>query len=328
MFPGPFSEDLAIHPTTTYELRITFREEEAAAIKTKERLTDWLLMNGIDSFVEGALDVDFNLNQDEPPRDFYAEMGGDLSPVSVYRYSRESLDDLFAKVKNTFGEKIETAIHSMPTEEWMEGWKESFKPFSTDEFYVRPPWEAPLKGSKLIDLVIEPGMAFGTGQHATTRLCLDQCGIAAKELGLHPSRNEGSLSDKTVLDVGTGTGILAIGARLLGFGLCAGTDIEDDAVIAALENARLNKADIAVKKGSIPEGGPFDVVFANILAVVILRLMPELAAKVKKGGRLILSGLLTEEQGEIIESAEANGLTLISATQLNGWSCVVVGKAY
>jgi ribosomal protein L11 methyltransferase len=322
-----------MHPVTTYELRITFREDEAAAIKTKERLTDWLLMNGIDSFVEGALDVDFNLNQDEPPRDFYAEMGGDLSPVSVYRYSRESLDDLFVKVGNVFGDKLATEIHSMPTEQWMEGWKESFKPFATDEFYVRPPWEAPLTGSKLIDLVIEPGMAFGTGQHATTRLCLDQVGVAAKEYR-RPEQGspragewgEGSLADATVLDVGTGTGILAIGAKLLGFGHCAGTDIEEDAVMAALENARLNKTDIAVRKGSIPEGGPFDVVFANILAVVILRLMPELAAKVKPGGRLILSGLLTEEEDEIVASALANDLQLISKSQLNDWSCVVVGK--
>jgi ribosomal protein L11 methyltransferase len=311
-----------MHPITTYELRITFGEAAKQAMKTKEQLTDWLLMNGIDSFVEGALDVDFNLNQDEPPRDFYAEMGGDLSPVSVYRYSKESLDDLFVKVNSVFGQKIATEIHSMPTEQWMEGWKESFKPFSTDEFYVRPPWEKPLTNSKLLDLVIEPGMAFGTGQHATTRLCLDECGKAA----IAARKSGEDLSQKTVLDVGTGTGILAIGAKLLGFGHCAGTDIEDDAVIAALENARLNKTEILVKKGSIPESKPFDVVFANILAVVILRIMPDLVAKVKDGGRLILSGLLAEEEAEIIASAEANGMTLVSAAQLTGWSCVVVGK--
>lgn len=311
-----------MHPVTTYELRITMSGDEPAALKTKERLTDWLLMNGIDSFVEGSLVVDFNLNQDEPPRDFYEEMGGDLSPLSVYRYSRESLDDLFVKVNNEFGDRITTEIHSMPTEEWMEGWKESFKPFSTDEFYVRPPWEPALAATTLKDLVIEPGMAFGTGQHATTRLCLDQVGDAAKYFAGKP----GDLADRTVLDVGTGTAILAIGAKLLGFGYCAGTDIEDDAVIAALENAKLNQTEILVQKGSIPEGGPFDVVLANILAVVILRLMPDLVAKVKSGGRLILSGLLEEEEQEIIASAAANGMHLISANQLAGWSCVVVGR--
>lgn len=311
-----------MHPVTTYELRVTMSGDEKAALKTKERLTDWLLMNGIESFVEGSLVVDFNLNQDEPPRDFYEEMGGDLSPLSVYRYNRESLDDLFVKINNEFGARISTEIHSMPTEEWMEGWKESFKPFSTDEFYVRPPWEPALEKSTLKDLVIEPGMAFGTGQHATTRLCLDQVGAAAKAI----TAGKGILAEKIVLDVGTGTAILAIGAKLLGFGHCAGTDIEDDAVSAAIENARLNKTEILVQKGSIPEGGPFDVVLANILAVVILRLMPDLVAKVKRGGRLILSGLLVEEEKEIIESAVANGMILISANQLTGWSCVVVGR--
>lgn len=307
-----------MHPPLTYELRVAFGGEPKSAIKTKERLIEWLLMSGVESFVEGQLDVDFNLNQDEPPRDFYGDMGGDLTPVSVYRYSRESLDDLRAKIESNFKGKVALELTSMQTETWMEGWKESFKPFATDEFWVRPPWikEEPPKG--LIDLVIEPGMAFGTGQHATTRLCLEELGRVAKK-----SKN---LGERRLLDVGTGTGILAIGGKLLGYGVCAGTDIEDDAILASLENARMNQTEVFFQKGSIPEGSSSELVLANILAVVILRLMDDLAAVTKPGGTLILSGILVEEEDEVAARGAEAGLKKIRAAQLNGWSCLVLEK--
>lgn len=307
-----------MHPSLTYELRVAFGGDPQAAIKTKERVIEWLLMSGVESFVEGQLDVDFNLNQDEPPRDFYGDMGGDLTPVSVYRYSRESLDDLRAKIDANFKGKVTLELTSMQTETWMEGWKESFKPFATDEFWVRPPWikEAPPKG--LIDLVIEPGMAFGTGQHATTRLCLEELGRVAKA--------QRDLASQKLLDVGTGTGILAIGGKLLGYGVCAGTDIEDDAILASLENARMNQTEVAFQKGSIPEGSTSELVLANILAVVILRLMDELAAATKPGGTLILSGILAEEEEEVAQRGIQAGLKRLRSSQLNGWSCLVLEK--
>ena len=87
-----------MHPTLTYELRVVFTGAPEAAVALKRRMIDWLLVNGVESFVEGTLDVDINQNQDEPPRDHYTEMGGDLTPMSIYRYSRESLDDLQAKM--------------------------------------------------------------------------------------------------------------------------------------------------------------------------------------------------------------------------------------
>jgi ribosomal protein L11 methyltransferase len=312
-----------MHPLLTYELRVAIAGDTRQAAKTKERLIDWLLLNGVESFVEGELAVDINQNQDEPPRDYYTELGGDATPVSVYRYSRESLDDLQTKLEATFGAKVATELRTMQTETWMEGWKESFKPFATESFYVRPPWEAGPAGEQakqLIDLVIEPGMAFGTGQHATTRLCLEQVGLDAKD-------HKGKLAGRRVLDVGTGTGILAIGAKKLGYGVCAGTDIEDDAILAAVENARMNQADVYLRKGSIPdEGGQYDLVLANILAVVLIRMMDELAAVTRPGGRLILSGLLVEEEDEVATRGEAAGLVRVRSGQLSGWSCLVLEK--
>lgn len=317
-----------MHPTLTYELKVAFPGEPKGAEKTKQRLIEWLLMSGVESFVEGQLDVDFNLNQDEPPRDFYGDMGGDLAPVSVYRYSRESLDDLRAKIAASFKNAVSLELTSMQTETWMEGWKESFKPFATEEFWVRPPWikEAPPKGK--LDLVIEPGMAFGTGQHATTRLCLEELGKVARRhsQASGASRRESLLSEHKLLDVGTGTGILAIGGKLLGYGICAGTDIEDDAIMASLENARMNQTEVFFQKGSIPEGSVNDLVLANILAVVILRLMDDLVAAVKPGGTIIFSGILVEEEDEVAQRGIGAGLVKVRAAQLNGWSCLVMEK--
>lgn len=301
-----------MHPTLTYELKVAFPGDPGNALRVKEKLIDWLLVNGVESFVEGQLDVDFNLNQDEPPRDFYSEMGGDLAPVSVYRYSRESLEDLQAKMDRDFSGKVDVELTSMETQEWMEGWKESFKPFATRMFYVRPPWEASHQNG-LMDLVIEPGMAFGTGQHATTRLCLEL---------LEEISGRG-----TVLDVGTGTGILAIAAKKLGYGACFGTDIEDDAIIAAVENARMNGVDVSFWKGSLPkERVTHDLVFANILAVVLIRLMDDLAAVTKVGGKLILSGILVEEEQEVVLRAEKAGLELVRAARQDGWSGLLLSK--
>jgi ribosomal protein L11 methyltransferase len=312
------------HPTLTYELRVTFTGEPGTPPPDalKRRLIDWLLVNGVESFVEGSLDVDINQNQDEPPRDHYGEMGGDETPVSIYRYSRESLDDLQAKLARDFATGVEVSLHSMPTEAWMEGWKESFRPFATPVFYVRPPWEpaaAATAGKKpLTDLVIEPGMAFGTGQHATTRLCLDLLGDVAK--------GKGERARERVLDVGTGTGILAIGAKKLGYGAVLGTDIEEDAILASVENARMNQTEVFLQRGSIPEGQTYELVLANILAVVLLRLMDELDAATAPGGHLILSGILVEEEDEVVARAARCGLRCLSRARQDGWSALLLAK--
>lgn len=308
-----------MHPTLTYELRVAFTQSEVEAIALKHRLIDWLLMNGVESFVEGTLDVDINQNQDEPPRDHYTEMGGDKTPVSIYRYSRESLDDLWVKMKRDFSEGVEIELHSMQTETWMEGWKESFKPFSTSVFHVRPPWIQEPTPKGLFDLVIEPGMAFGTGQHATTRLCLDLLGDVAGDKNVDRSQQR-------VLDVGTGTGILAIGAKKLGYGYVMGTDIEDDAILASVENARVNQVDVFLRKGSIPEGPTNDLVLANILAVVLIRIMDDLAAATSPGGRLILSGILVEEEHEVVARAIDAGLRFITQGRQAGWSALLLAK--
>ena len=311
-----------MHPELTYELRVSFADAGAAATQVKQDVIEWLLLTGIESFVEGELSVDINQNQDEPPRDYYTELGGDLTPMSIYRYSRDSLEDLETKLTGRFGSALALELRAMATETWMNGWKESFRPFATREFWVRPPWEPAGTDPALIDLVIEPGMAFGTGQHATTRLCLSEVGADAQEF-------KAGLPRRRVLDVGTGTGILAIGALKLGYAGAMGTDIEDDALLAARENARLNQVELPLLLGSLPRDGAlaYDLVIANILAVVILRLMDELAAAVAPGGRLLLSGILAEEVAEVAARGGEAGLREVRRSTHEGWASLVLAKS-
>lgn len=318
-----------MHPTKTFELRLQWLVSQNQIPKLKQKVIDYLLFHGVESFVEGTLDVDINQNQDEPPKDHYHDMGGDYSPMSIYRYSRESLDDIKARLSTDFGSKIELTIHTMETSDWMDGWKDSFKPFSTDMFFVRPPWEKVAAPAGQVELIIEPGMAFGTGQHATTRLCLDLLGFTIR----HASQSTLGKDLKTqgVLDVGTGTGILGIAAVKCGFSGVLGTDIEEDAILAARENAGLNGVSCQWLLGTFPKsssGHPnvYGVVFANILAVVILRLMDDLDAAVKPGGYLILSGILEAESDEVVRSAQARGLVLTKKSLLEGWSALLFQK--
>src|SRR5690606_24543538 len=134
------------------------------AAMAKIALKSWLEDNGVDAYVEGALDVDVDHDYANPERDFYGELDGDLSPVSVYRYGLDELIELKDRLLVSFADSFKATIESHETKEWMDGWKESFKPFETAKVRVRPPW-FPAEGKKH-DVVIEPGMAFGTGQHA------------------------------------------------------------------------------------------------------------------------------------------------------------------
>ncbi|AAR33779.1 50S ribosomal protein L11 methyltransferase [Geobacter sulfurreducens] len=196
-------------------------------------------------------------------------------------------------------------------EDWATGWRQHFVPTRIGRHLViKPTWEpfAPEPGDQVIEL--DPGMAFGTGTHPTTRLCLE----ALETLG-RPDR---------VLDVGTGSGILAIAAVRLGARQVIGTDIDPDAVIVAGENCALNGVEVELVTtplALIP--GRFDVVLANILAEDLVRMAGDLAAKVAAGGHLILSGILTEREAFVVEGFGRSGLALVAVSREGEWSCLV-----
>jgi ribosomal protein L11 methyltransferase len=205
-------------------------------------------------------------------------------------------------------------------EEWENSWKDNFNLLRvTDRFLTRAPWHQyePQPGEMVIE--VDPATAFGTGRHATTKQCMQ-----ALEEELEP----GDL----VLDVGTGSGTLSIAAALLGAGAVDALDIDPVAIRVARETAERNGVGdkIHVELGSPGSDGPFpgtyDVVLANIIARVLIKLAPTLAEAIKPGGSLILGGVLDNRIDNVREAFAAQDLTFMRQTTMDGWSTFVYRK--
>lgn len=184
-------------------------------------------------------------------------------------------------------------VETLEDQEWVRAWMDNFKPMQFGEnLWIYPSWHEVPEG-KGVKVLLDPGLAFGTGTHPTTALCLEW-------LGQFPS-----LEGKTVLDYGCGSGILAIAAAKLGAGTIWATDIDPQALQATLDNAARNDIPADQIHTCYPQDLPnqtFDLVLANILAGPLVQLAPELLKFVKSDGELVLSGILAT-QTEMIRSA-------------------------
>ncbi len=197
-------------------------------------------------------------------------------------------------------------------EDWLHEWKKHWKPTLVGGFVVAPPWES-LVESDGIPILIEPNMAFGTGTHETTRLCLQKV------------RQTVRVGD-TVLDVGTGTGVLAIAAAKVASTLrLVACDTDADSVAIAIENAELNGVSDRIEffEGTLSEKvGRFDVVFANLTIDVILPILPTLLGVTARD--LILSGILVEQKPMIEEALAAQRVRDYRIDELGEWISVLV----
>jgi ribosomal protein L11 methyltransferase len=208
---------------------------------------------------------------------------------------------------------------TIPEQDWGEKWKRFFKPFHvTSRIVVKPPWSSFQPKKKEMSIVINPGMAFGTGTHATTKLC-----IHALENGL---RKKGL----SVLDVGTGSGILSIVAARMGAREVLGVDTDEVAVEAARENVRQNAVSdlVKVREGSIGNiRRQFDVVVANIDLRGLRRIRGTLLRRLKGKGLLILSGLIEGEEHGLRRYYMETGLLRRAHTAREGeWVCLIFQK--
>lgn len=211
---------------------------------------------------------------------------------------------------------------SEENKDWLEEWKKGFKaflfakPFWVIPSWLKPPAEAPTNPAHLI--YVEPGMAFGTGTHETTRLA---AGFTIEEV----LRS----TPKTLLDVGTGTGILALVARRLGVEKVVGIDNDPEARRTCKENLERNNAlDISVPDTQIGEvTEQYDVVIANIIDGVLTMLQHDLNKALKPGGRMILSGVLTDREKEFYENfTRETGLKLLEKRVDGEWSAAILAK--
>ncbi len=213
--------------------------------------------------------------------------------------------------------RLETEVSIVCDDEWKDRWKEYFKPARiTDDIVIKPTWEEyeAAAGDTVIEL--DPGMAFGTGTHPTTVMCV-------KYLERY------IVSGADVLDIGCGSGILSIVSALCGAGSVRGVDIDPNAVEASIENARLNGLEdsIEILQGDITVGFDFeaDVIAANLMADLIIMLSRDIAAHLRRGGIFISSGILTEKRREVIEAIEASGFEIADVMKDGEW-CAVAAR--
>ena len=211
--------------------------------------------------------------------------------------------------------------------DWINNWKQYFKPFTVDDILIKPTWEEiPQEHKDKLLIQIDPGTAFGTGQHETTQLC-----IRAIRKYLKPN--------DVILDVGTGSGILAIAALLLGAEKAVGTDLDENAIVAARENTQANQIDPAlfeVYTGNLIDDPviketvgyeKYDVVVANILADVIIPLQAEVAPHLKKGGIFITSGIINTKEQAVKDAFALNQeLEVIETAYQGEWVSIIARK--
>lgn len=225
------------------------------------------------------------------------------------------LEESFGRGAAAFG-----SARAVADDGWGEKWKEHFKPEKvTERIVVCPSWERydPAPGERVI--VMDPGQAFGTGSHETTRLCL----ALLEEALLSPS------PPASVLDVGTGTGILAIAAALLGAGSVLGIDNDPLAVEAARENGERNGVERRFRASAEPLaslGGEYELVLANLIAETLVALKREIVARCAPGGLLVLSGILAPKADWVASEFAECGASLAERRTDGQWAALLLRK--
>ncbi len=298
------------------KLSVRGRTEELEAIAAVMSMLDNGLM--IEDYSDVSLDGVYGDLIDES----ILNADRDHGAVSIFVPAEKSLSEYVAFLRERFSDlemdvKIET--EGLREEDWAEAWKQYYKPIPLGRVTVVPAWQeyTPAEGEKIIRM--DPGMAFGTGTHETTRLVMRflQDVIAGGE---------------RVLDLGCGSGILSLCASKLGASFCAAYDIDPVAVRVAEENVRADGADniecgVSDLLRSVDlSGGKYDFVVANIVADVIIRLLPDVGAYMTDAGRMIVSGIISPRAEEVREAIAANGFSVVEERQENDWLAILIEK--
>ncbi|MCI8949515.1 MAG: 50S ribosomal protein L11 methyltransferase [Lachnospiraceae bacterium] len=255
--------------------------------------------------------------------------------IHFYLDEEQDTEEILKKVEEGLNELSdfvdvgERRIYVSETEDtdWINNWKQYFKPFTVDDILIKPTWEPVPKehGNKLV-IQIDPGTAFGTGMHETTQLCI-------RQLKKYVTK------ESLVLDVGTGSGILGITALKLGAKAVWATDLDENAITAVGENLKSNS--IPDEKFHVTEGNIieekeikdwagyeiYDIAVANILAPVIILLQKEIPIHLKKGGILITSGIINLKEEEVKEAFAANSqFEILEVIRQGEWVSITARK--
>ena len=225
-----------------------------------------------------------------------------------YKALRDAVEAELARID----ESCSWQEQRVENEDWSESWKEHYHVLHYgSRIQVVPEWLEPDYPEDIV-IRIDPGMAFGTGEHETTSLCM-----AWLEELITP--------EMTVFDVGTGSGILAIAARALGAGRVDAMDYDDVAVWAAVQNAARNNSQLMIYKSDLLRGcvGEADLIIANIVADVILKLVPDLRSHLKPNGRFLCSGVLLTRAADVREALSAAGFAVVEQREDGEWCAIL-----
>ena len=251
------------------------------------------------------------------------EHKGKVAVVKAYFAEEDNIEDVLQYVNERLKELKEMGLdlgeakvehEKMYEEDWANTWKQYYKPSKVGEkIVVKPIWEEyeAKDGELVVDL--DPGMAFGTGTHETTRMCIQALERYVKE-------------ESTVFDVGCGSGILAIAAAKLGAKLAVGVDLDPVAVESSIENVGYNNLkNIEILHGNLVEviDGKADIVVANILAEIICILTDDVKRVLKDSGVFITSGIIHDRVDMVCEKLEATGFEVIEKNRDGEWNCIV-----
>ncbi len=238
---------------------------------------------------------------------------------------KSMISDMKSKDTDKIYGRLEIECLGIREEDWANNWKQYFKPFKIGEkLIIKPSWETCENPENRIILEIDPASSFGTGQHHTTRLCLELLEKSLKK-------------DDCILDMGCGSGILSIGALLLGAKDAVAVDIEENAVNTAVENAQKNNISIEnyhaycgdiISNPDLAEkiDSKYDIITANIVADVLIAMKDFFSRYLKDNGTLIISGIIVERMNEVIDAVESAGFLHQEYNTKEGWAAVKLIK--
>jgi ribosomal protein L11 methyltransferase len=268
------------------------------------------------ALTDGGVSIEASFRQHDLESDAVADADG---RAAVRAYVRDGDDIDCGAVRATLaaaGVAAEVSARAVDEADWAEAWKEHFHAERFGRIVVVPSWRTHAEMPGDVVLRLDPGMAFGTGQHETTRMCLEALDRRVRP-GMH------------ILDVGCGSGILAIAATKLGAARVRALDIDPDCVRITGENARANGCGGVVTASVVTPGAPwwkdgasYDVVVANIIARTIVELAPVFARALEHGGHVIASGIIAEREREVSDALAAVGLRIDGVRALGEWRCI------